>query len=143
GLYLTKQGYEYSRYAILATYTLFLVSGILGRLFAVFSVNYFRAAGLNICRYGIVGTGIEGNLIRNYFRERKELGYLFCGDLSKEPVTPGKIEEFIIQNRLDFLYCCLSNLNLAEVQTILHTAEKHRTQVRLIPDLKGFVSPHV
>ena len=141
-LYLTKQGEEYSRYQFLVTYGLFIVLSTASRAAAVFFLKFYRQAGYNYNRYAIVGKGELATLIREFYAERKELGYRFAGavDLSSEQNPIQALEVMVREKQLDYLYCCLSEMNDDQVREVIRMGERQRTQIRLVPDFRGFVT---
>ncbi|NIJ54967.1 sugar transferase [Dyadobacter arcticus] len=139
--YLFKQGEEYSRYQFLMTYCLFCFLSILVRGAAVVSLKLYRQAGYNFNRFAIVGRGDLAKLIREFYSERKELGYKYYGmfELSDLHQVNG-IEALIKEKQLDYLYCCLNEINDDQVREIIKIGERHKTQIRLVPDFRGFMT---
>lgn len=141
-LYLSKQGEEYSRTQFLLTYGLFLVLGVTSRAASVLFLKLYRQAGYNFNRYGIVGKGDLASLIRDFYNDRKELGYRFSGsiDLSTQENGIDRLESMVKEKQLDYLYCCLSELNDDQVRDVIRMGERQRTQIRLVPDFRGFMT---
>ncbi|MCE7059699.1 sugar transferase [Dyadobacter sp. CY343] len=140
--YLFKQGEEYSRYQFLMTYCFFCFLSILVRGLAVMSLKLYRQAGYNFNRFAIVGRGDLAKLIREFYSERKELGYRYYGmfELSDIHSQISEIEVWIKEKQLDYLYCCLNEMNDDQVREIIKIGERHRTQIRLVPDFRGFMT---
>lgn len=140
--YLSKQGEEYSRYQFLLTYALFLVFAISSRAAAVLFLKLYRQAGYNYNRYAIVGKGDLATLIREFYNERKELGYRFSGtiDLFAHQNSIKELEAMVKEKRLDYLYCCLSEMNDEQVKEVIRIGERQRTHIRLVPDFRGFMT---
>lgn len=141
-LYLSKQGEEYSRYQFLMTYGLFIILAVMTRGGAVIFLKLFRKAGYNYNRYAIVGTGDLARLIREFYSERNELGYRFFGtiDLKFKHDTVYDLELMVKEKKLDYLYCCLSEMNDDQVREVIKLGERQRTQIRLVPDFRGFMT---
>ncbi|WP_026632572.1 sugar transferase [Dyadobacter alkalitolerans] len=141
-LYLTKQGEEYSRYQFLATYALFVTLSTASRAGAVLFLKLYRKAGYNYNRYAIVGKGDLASLIREFYGERKELGYRYYGmfELDSEQNHIGNLETIVKQNQLDYLYCCLSEMSDDQVRDVIKLGERLKTQIRLVPDFRGFMT---
>lgn len=142
-MYLSKNGELFSREFFLIAYTAFLIGGVFVRLMITFSLNYLRSSGYNIRRYGMIGKGLESGMIKSFYRERRELGYQFCGAMEMQGNSLAELENFIVSERLDYLYCTLSDLTETQVQNVLYLAERHKTKVKLIPDFKGFMDRRV
>lgn len=140
-IYMFKSGELFSREFFVTHYLIFIMSGVFTRLILSFSVNYLRSSGFNTRRYGIIGNGNEAGRIRTFYRERRELGYQFCGTLESRNISEQEIEKFMADMKLDYLYCTLSDLTSHQVRKILFLAERAKTVVKLIPDFKGFISP--
>ncbi|SKC18868.1 sugar transferase [Dyadobacter psychrophilus] len=141
-LYLTKQGEEYSRYQFLATYGLFLTMSTASRAAAVLFLKVYRKAGYNYNRYAIVGKGDLASLIREFYGERKELGYRYYGmfQLDGQENHIGALEAVVKLNQLDYLYCCLSEMSDEQVRDVIKLGERLKTQIRLVPDFRGFMT---
>lgn len=141
-LYLSKTGEEYSRYQFLLTYAVFVALSTASRASTVFFLKFYRQAGYNYNRYAIVGKGELAALIREFYAERRELGYRFSGavDLSSGQESIETLEAMIKEKQLDYLYCCLSEMNDDQVREVIRLGERQRTQIRLVPDFRGFVT---
>ncbi|WAC13204.1 sugar transferase [Dyadobacter pollutisoli] len=141
-LYLSKQGEEYSRYQFLMTFCLFIVLSTTFRAATVIFLKMYRQAGYNYNRYAIFGKGDLAYLIREFYSDRKELGYRFCGMFevadSKEQIA--SLESFVKDKQLDYLYCCLSEMSDDQVKEVIKLGERLRTQIRLVPDFRGFMT---
>jgi exopolysaccharide biosynthesis polyprenyl glycosylphosphotransferase len=142
-LYLSKQGEEYSRYQFLMTYGLFIALSTAARAAMVVFLKVYRRAGYNYNRYAIVGKGDLASLIREFYGERKELGYRFYGMFNLDSDNDTKIaslESLVKEKQLDYLYCCLNELSDEQVREVIKLGERQRTQIRLVPDFRGFMT---
>ncbi|KAA6441189.1 sugar transferase [Dyadobacter flavalbus] len=141
-LYLTKQGEEYSRYQFLMTYGLFIATSTASRAAAILFLKLYRQAGYNYNRYAIVGKGDLASLIREFYSNRKELGYRFYGimELDERENSVAALELMVKEKKLDYIYCCLSEMNDEQVQEVIRMGERQRTQIRLVPDFRGFMT---
>ena len=141
-LYLTKQGEEYSRYQFLMTYCLFICLSALARGAAVLFLKLYRQAGYNYNRYAIVGKGDLASLIREFYSDRKELGYKFYGmfQMNQDNNRIEDLEVMVKEKQLDYVYCCLSDMNDDQVKDVIKMGERQRTQIRLVPDFRGFMT---
>ena len=102
----------------------------------------YRHAGYNFNRYAIVGKGNLASLIRDFYKDRKELGYRFCGsfEFENEGNELHSLENLIRTEQVDYLYCCLSDMTDEQVQGVIKLGERQKTQVRLVPDFRGFMT---
>lgn len=140
-LYLAKLGEEYSRYQFLMTYGLFIFLATASRYAAASLMKLYQEAGHHCRRYAIVGKGDLASLINKFYDDRKELGYKFYGTLElNEETKIDKLESIVRENHLDYIYCCLSEMNDEQVRDIIRMGERQRTQIRLIPDFRGFMT---
>jgi len=141
-LYLTKKGGDYSRFQFLMTYGIFVASSLVARGIAVFFLKMYRQAGYNYNRYAIVGKGDLASLIREFYNDRKELGYRFYGtyELDNTTMKVSSLEALVKEKQLDYIYCCLSEMNDEQVREVIRMGERQRTQIRLVPDFRGFVT---
>ncbi|ACT91318.1 sugar transferase [Dyadobacter fermentans] len=142
-LYLTKQGEDYSRYQFLMTYCFFVATSTLSRAAVVIFLKMYRQAGYNFNRYAIVGRGELAQLIREFYNDRKELGYRYYGMLQPSEHSGSgidEIESLVKGKQLDYLYCCLSEMTDEQVREVIKMGERQRTQIRLVPDFRGFVT---
>jgi len=141
-LYFTKQGEEYSRQQFLYTYSILAVSAISARIFMMYSIQLYRQAGYNFRTYAIVGKGELAGLIDGFYNERKELGYKKCGtfEVRNHGNELERLEGFLEKEQPDYIYCCLSDMDDTMVKGVIHMAQRQKTQVRLVPDFRGFMT---
>ncbi|MCE7071036.1 sugar transferase [Dyadobacter sp. CY327] len=141
-LYLSKSGEEYSRYQFLMTYGLFIILSTASRATAVLFLKLYRKAGYNFNRYAIVGRGDLAGLIREFYNDRKELGYRFYGmyHFQDKENEIDALESMVKEKQLDYLYCCLSDVNDDQVRQVIKLGERLKTQIRLVPDFRGFMT---
>jgi exopolysaccharide biosynthesis polyprenyl glycosylphosphotransferase len=141
-LYLTQEGEAYSRQQFLMTYGTFFLMAIIVRAATVLSIRYFRQAGYNFNRYAIVGKGDLASLIRGFYNDRKELGYRFCGmfEFNNHQDELSNLEALMGKEKLDYVYCCLSEMTDEQVRGVIKLGERQKTQVRLVPDFRGFMT---
>ncbi|TDE09549.1 sugar transferase [Dyadobacter psychrotolerans] len=141
-LYLSKQGEEFSRVQFLMSYVVFIVLSTAARGLSVMSLKAYRKAGYNYNRYAIVGRGDLASLIREFYGERQELGYRYYGmfQIDQEESQIGTLESMIKDKKLDYLYCCLSEMNDEQVKEVIRIGERQKTQIRLVPDFRGFMT---
>jgi len=141
-LYLSKEGEDYSRQQFLMTYGTFLTLAISVRVATVLSLRLYRQAGYNYSRYAIVGKGDLASLIRGFYNDRKELGYRFCGmfEFGSQNDELKNLEALMGNQKLDYVYCCLSEMTDEQVQGVIKLGERQKTQIRLVPDFRGFMT---
>ncbi|WP_025761935.1 exopolysaccharide biosynthesis polyprenyl glycosylphosphotransferase [Dyadobacter tibetensis] len=141
-MYFAQVGDLYSRSQFLLTYALFLLASTLSRAVAVSVLKLYRHAGYNYNRYVVVGKGELATMIRNFYSQNRELGYRFYGTVpftNDDPEQMNRLEAMINEQKLDYVYCCLSDLTDEQVRDLIRLGERHRTQIRLVPDFRGFM----
>lgn len=141
-IYFTQQGEEFSRKQFLFTYGFFMVAATFARATSLIILQLYRRAGYNYRNYAVIGKGDLASMITGFYDERPELGYRYRGQLQNATSADslGDVENFIEKENLDYIYCCLSEMNDESVRGIIRIAERKRTQVRLVPDFRGFLS---
>lgn len=116
-------------------FRLFALLTVLSHIAVIMGIRYMRRSGYNLKRYAVIGSK-HFNSWSNHLSQDRQLGYEFCG-LFQYMNRPGQLESleaFMETEQLDFIYCCLSQLNTEQISGILKLAERKKTQVRLVPD---------
>jgi exopolysaccharide biosynthesis polyprenyl glycosylphosphotransferase len=141
-LYLNHEGEDYSRKQFLMTYGIFLSLALLMRAGLVLYIYMHRQAGYNSSRYAILGKGDLATMIHDFYNERKELGYRFCGIYAFDDGSDhlDSLEQLMAQQKLDYVYCCLSEMTDQQVRSIIRLGERQKTHIRLVPDFRGFIT---
>ena len=141
-LYFSKQGDDYSRQQFLSTYGFFVMAAVAARVILLYAIQYYRQAGYNFRTYAVVGNGELANLIDGFYEDRKELGYKKCGsfEVRNNRDEMGRLENFLERTQPDYIYCCLSDMDDTLVKSVIHVAQRQKTQVRLVPDFRGFMT---
>ncbi|REA64491.1 sugar transferase [Dyadobacter luteus] len=141
-MYFTQQGESYSRQQFSYTYALFAISAILARVVMLYSIQLYREAGYNFKTYAVVGKGELAGMIDSFYADRKELGFKKSGSFeARENVDETeRLELFLEDNQPDYIYCCLSEMDDTMVKRVIRVAQRQKTQVRLVPDFRGFMT---
>lgn len=141
-LYLDQKGDEYSRKQFVMTYGIFLAIAILTRAAIVTSIYIYREAGYNSSRYAILGKGDLATMIKDFYSDRKELGYRFCGIYGFEENSDQIrfLELLMAEQKLDYIYCCLSEMTDTQIRNVIKLGERQKTHIRLVPDFRGFIT---
>lgn len=127
---------------VFITFELFACLSLLTHLAMILVLQYVRQSRFNLKRYAVIGQGDLSELVHHFDQKRRELGYEFCGIFQMGSKTPPleNLENFMESERLDYIYCCMAEMNHEQVQGVIKLAERKRTQVRLIPDYRGFTA---
>jgi exopolysaccharide biosynthesis polyprenyl glycosylphosphotransferase len=141
-IYFTKQGEDYSRQQFLFTYSFFVVTAITARMLMLFAIQVYRRAGYNFRTYAIIGDGELAGMIDDFYKDHQELGYKKCGVFGVRSNTNerDRLEQFLERLQPDYIYCCLSDMDDMLVKSVMHVAQRQKTQVRLVPDFRGFMT---
>jgi exopolysaccharide biosynthesis polyprenyl glycosylphosphotransferase len=141
-LYFTQRGEDYSRQQFISTYGFFVIGTIAARVFILYTIHLYRQAGFNFRTYAIIGNGSLPEMIDDFYSDRKELGYKKCGmfEVRDEQDETERLELFLETEQPDYIYCCLSDMNDSLVKKVIHVAQRQKTQVRLVPDFRGFMT---
>jgi exopolysaccharide biosynthesis polyprenyl glycosylphosphotransferase len=141
-LYFTQKGEDYSRQQFAFTYGFFVIGTIAARVFILYTIHLYRQAGFNFRTYAIIGNGSLPEMIDDFYNGRKELGYKKCGmfEVRDEQDETERLELFLETEQPDYIYCCLSDMNDSLVKKVIHVAQRQKTQVRLVPDFRGFMT---
>jgi exopolysaccharide biosynthesis polyprenyl glycosylphosphotransferase len=141
-LYFTKQGGDYSRQQFLFTYGFFILSSIAIRSLMLYAIQLYREAGYNFRTYAIIGSGELAGMIDGFYNDHKELGYKKCGvfEVHDKGNELDRLQHFLEKLQPDYIYCCLSDMDDTLVKGVVHVAQRQKTQVRLVPDFRGFMT---
>lgn len=143
-LYMSKQGEHYSRKQFLFTYSFLIFSAILTRMLILRCIQLYRSAGYNTKTYATIGSTKSqlSGLIDRFYHDHKELGYKKCGtfQVAGQQGELVQLESFLDTAKPDYIYCCLSDMDDQLVKGVIDLARRSKTQVRLVPDFRGFVN---
>jgi len=145
-----RKAYYYSREHLLITYILLIVFISLWRFLFQFQFNRYRRKGLNFRNVIIVGTGQLSYELLSVFENNKELGYRFLGFFSDKqeslPKLKGSVDdviEFCKSNKVDEMYCSISDLNPDQLKSLTEFADNNLIRIKMIPDVRGFINRHL
>ncbi len=144
-LWVFTKGYIYSRGQLALTYAFFFGLGMVWRFGALLFIKLYRASGHNTRRYIVVGYGELSESITGFYDTHPEMGYSFHGYFGKIKngnVRGGydQIEEFVQDQKIDFIYCCMPYIENQPLQEIIKLSELHQTSVKLVIDFRGFLT---
>ncbi|WP_240472173.1 exopolysaccharide biosynthesis polyprenyl glycosylphosphotransferase [Christiangramia echinicola] len=126
-----------------------LVLSVIFFLLAIFRWIFFqlrklyRIMGGNYVNVVVIGYGRNLLKIKKIFN-RTDYGYRYLGyfDSRNENCNDhlGKIEDcfdYILENRVDEIYCFVSQLSQQQVKQLIHFADNNFKKLKLVPDNKG------
>jgi len=147
--FLNLEGNGLSLYFIGYYYLLLFVIFTTWRVIARESLKFYRRRGRNYKRVVIVGAGKNG---MNLFAEmRKEMAYgyniygFFDDNISLKRTLPNylgmtyEVEDFVLKNNIDEIYCTLPNSQDEKIIRMLNFAEKHMIRFYIVPEFSRYV----
>ncbi len=141
-LFFSKYGERVSRMVLFWTVTNLVLFGSLARLLMVQLLRSYRQAGHNSSGYVTVGSCALGELLKSRYELRRDLGLQYRGDFEfgggNLADKIAELEQLLENTGADYLYGCMSSLTHEQIQGIVQLGERHRVQVRLVPDFRGF-----
>lgn len=142
-LYFSKYGHSISRLMLGGTMLGFALTGALGRGLIIHWLRNYRRAGHNESGYLTVGNCELGEILRERFAQRHDLGvqhrgtFEFGGQTLDDELL--RLERLLEETKPDSLYCCLTTLTPEQIQGIIELGERQRAHIRLVPDFRGFL----
>tara|TARA_Y100000746_G_scaffold28251_2_gene21459 strand:+ start:14544 stop:15902 length:1359 start_codon:yes stop_codon:yes gene_type:complete len=111
-----------------------------------FSIYYFMLKfradfGGNYRRTIIIGNGAESNSLEKFFQEKTSTGYRHIKTIL--PNNEEDIEkhfDFILEEKIDEIYCSLPSLSKTQIKTIIDFAENNLKTVKFIPSFENLYS---
>jgi putative colanic acid biosysnthesis UDP-glucose lipid carrier transferase len=102
----------------------------------------------------IVGTGLVGRKLFNYFKSHPQSGYVVAGFFDDSPsiaikekkLILGKVEdcnEYARNNGISEIFCTLSGNDMEKINLLMKKADHSMVRFRLVPDLKSFFDKNV
>ncbi|MCO6147658.1 undecaprenyl-phosphate glucose phosphotransferase [Flavobacterium sp. NRK1] len=116
------------------------------KLLLFFYLKKYRTAGSNIRNTIIIGYTPQAINMKNLFDTKPEYGYHFKGffsDKKQNEFINGKIddiESFVLENKIDDIYCSLNELNSIRLRELVAFCEINNIVIKFIPDSKEIFS---
>lgn len=112
-------------------------------------LKFIRRKGYNFKRVIIVGAGTAGLALYKELHSDAGYGYRFFGffdndDTHKEQVPQfcgglDKVRNFVIDNRVDEIYCALPTAQNAEIMDLLYFSEQNAVRFFIIPEISRYI----
>ena len=130
-------------------YIILFVFFTLWRILARESLKIYRRKGHNYKRVVIVGAGKNG--MNLYAEMKKEMAYgyfiygFFDDNILLKNTLPNylgmthEVEDFIINNNIDEIYCTLPNSQDEKIIRLFNFAEKHMVRFFIVPEFSRYV----
>jgi len=111
-----------------------------------FTIYYFMLRfradfGGNYRRTIIIGNGTESSSLERFFEEKNSRGYRHIKTiLPEENEDLHKYFKFIIDEKIDEIYCSLSSLSQTQIKTIVDFAENNLKTIKFLPSFTNIYS---
>ncbi len=123
---------------------LFFLTGsiVLLKSLSYFLIKRYRLMGWNFRNVIIVGLANNSKKLAKFFETRKEFGYRFHGFFSNKKADTtilGSLDEipaFAKKINLHQIYCCVGELKVDEINTLIRFSENNLIEIKFIPDSK-------
>ena len=142
--FIGVKGQDFYKLFIFQSYFLTALGLTIFHLSFILFMKYWRRIGYNFRNVVIVGYGELARELRKFFIFHPEHGYKFLGyfdDYFSGNQVKGKVnelEEYIVKNRVDEIYCCLPDVDPGKVQQLIEFSEDNFIKMKIIPDFRGF-----
>ncbi len=129
--------------------TNFILIALFKYIFFYYLKKYRIITGSNFRKTIIVGYSIEALNLKNLFVTRNDYGYRFLGFFSDKKTNEsiiGKIadiKEFVLQNKVDEIYCSLNEISNEQLKALVEFADDHNKTIKFIPDSKQIFSKNL
>ena len=117
------------------------------KIISFFALKIYRQQGKNYRNVVLIGLDDTSKKIVKIFKEKSDLGYRYFGFFSDEETKDqkhlGLFEEsfdFILDQRIDEIYCSISVLSKEQVKKLTKFAIKHSRALKLIPEASELYS---
>ena len=111
--------------------------------------KYRIVTGSNFRTAVIIGYTPESIKLKELFETRNDYGYRFLGFFSDKKTNSnikGKLDDlksFIVQNRVDEIYCSLTEITDNQLKDFVDFADENNTVIKFIPDTKEIFSKNL
>lgn len=134
-------------YSILffSQFSVFVILGF--KLFIYFFLRKFRIIfGGNSRKVVLIGKNKNTEPLQHFFQENPDYGYKLAKvfDLQNDKVDAIKESfSFILENRVDEIYCAMADLTSKEVEDFICFADNNLKTLKFIPDSKQLLSLNI
>jgi putative colanic acid biosynthesis UDP-glucose lipid carrier transferase len=111
--------------------------------------KYRIITGSNFRNAIIIGYTEEAINLKNLFEKRNDYGYRFFGFFSDKKTNEnikgkvGDIKEFVLQNKIDEIYCSLNEISNEQLKDLVDFADENNKTIKFIPDTKQIFSKNL
>jgi putative colanic acid biosynthesis UDP-glucose lipid carrier transferase len=147
--FLNLENDTFPLYFIIYYYLLLFIVFTAWRVLARESLKIYRRTGHNYKRVIIVGAGKNGMELFSEMKKEMAYGYniygFFDDNLLLRNTLPNylgmthEVEDFVLKNAIDEIYCTLPNSQDEKITRMLNFAEKNMIRFYLIPEFSRYV----
>ena len=147
--FLGQETYIFPLYFIIYYYLILLVVFTVWRVFARESLKIYRRKGHNYRRVIIVGAGKNGMNLLAEMKKEMAYGYNIYGFFDDNILLKNKlpnylgmtheVEDFVLKNNIDEIYCTLPNSQDEKIIRIFNFAEKNMIRFYIVPEFSRYV----
>ena len=115
--------------------------GVIKFVIYYFMLKFRADFGGNYRRTIIIGNGAESNSLEKFFQEKTSTGYRHI-----KTILPNKKEDisqylsFILEEKIDEIYCSLPSLSQKQIKTLVDFAENNLKTIKFIPSFENLYS---
>lgn len=107
----------------------------------LFLKKYRRFFGGNFRRTVIIGNSFKSKQLKEFFEANPEFGYKFTKQFSAKDINAQKLPlqkcfDYIIEEKIDEIYCSTSYLNDKNISDIIDFADNNLKVLKFLPDNK-------
>jgi len=94
--------------------------------------------GADYVRVVIIGRNAKTEKLKDFFNYNKAYGFKMVEnfDLKNEQISLNEIQNYVLENRIEEVFCSISELNNAEIKQLIDFADNHLVKVKFLPDNK-------
>lgn len=94
--------------------------------------------GADYVRVIIIGRNAKTEKLKDFFNFNKAYGFKLVQnfDLKSEQFSLNEIEEFVLQNQIEEVFCSIAELSNNEIKQLIDFADNHLVKLKFLPDNK-------
>ncbi len=140
-MWVAMRSYYYSREHLFYTYLIFSVLIVGWRIVGYHVIRYYRKRGFNIRHVVVVGYGDTSQNLVEYIHSNPGIGYKFFGYFDNHHIknpnkkilgTVNELEEYVVRNNIDLIFCSLPKLYDDEIKRIVDFAENNLIKIKVL-----------
>lgn len=119
-----------------------LVSLVIIALFKILVFNLrkkFRTRlGADYVRVVIIGRNAKTEKLKDFFNYNRAYGFKMLQnfDLKNDQISLGEIQNYVLENRIEEVFCSIAELSNTEIKQLIDFADNHLVKLKFLPDNK-------